>query len=45
MTADGSVAPAVGLPAEELVGVLEEPPDGRALFATSSGVAARMIIC
>ncbi len=41
----GGAPPVVRLPADDLVGVLEELPDGRVLFATSSGVAARMITC
>ena len=33
------------LPADDLVGVLAELPDGRVLFVTTSGVTARMITC
>lgn len=39
------VAPAVGLPADDLVGVPAELPNGRVLFVTTSGVTARMITC
>jgi hypothetical protein len=41
----GGAPPVVRLPADDLVGVLAELPDGLVLFATTSGVTARMITC
>lgn len=41
----GGAPPVVRLPADDLVGVLAELPDGLVLFATTSGVTARIITC